>query len=222
MSLFLDEDQFQPERDGKIPARRTAFALVVRGAGHVLGMLFSRHPADALRWAWSMWCRRKPLSYALPWITFDAIREVEQRVHSGQRVFEYGAGHSTVYWVTRGVELSSVEDNAEWFAMVKKAVGDSPGISLSFETVKEEYVGKIDAFPGQFDVVVVDGSHRKACIAAAVPKLKSGGLLIVDNTDWHWMSRGDLPIPSDWTKRVHSGSAPFIGHTSQTTIWQRP
>jgi predicted O-methyltransferase YrrM len=34
------------------------------------------------------------------------------------------------------------------------------------------------------DFVVVDGWYRPVCARAALSKLKPGGLLLIDNTDW--------------------------------------
>jgi hypothetical protein len=46
------------------------------------------------------------------------------------------------------------------------------------------YVSQIDAFPdGSFDVVLVDGQARPSCIKHAYPKVKPGGMLILDNAD---------------------------------------
>jgi len=48
----------------------------------------------------------------------------------------------------------------------------------------ERYARAIDAYPDQyFDLVLVDGRARPSCIQQSVPKLKSGGLLVVDNTE---------------------------------------
>lgn len=98
MALFENNNSFDPTRDGKVPLQRSPVMLLARLLVHISRMLFSRHPGDLPRWLKSMAMRRKPLSYALPWLTFDAIRAIEEKIRPGQRVFEYGSGHSTVYW----------------------------------------------------------------------------------------------------------------------------
>ena len=51
---------------------------------------------------------------------------------------------------------------------------------LSFE----KYARAIDPYPDDyFDVIVVDGRARPSCIQQALPHLKTGGLLVVDNTE---------------------------------------
>jgi uncharacterized protein (DUF2249 family) len=48
----------------------------------------------------------------------------------------------------------------------------------------EQYARSIDPFPeAYFDIILVDGRARPSCIQQAIPHLKTGGLLIVDNTE---------------------------------------
>ena len=47
-----------------------------------------------------------------------------------------------------------------------------------------DYASAIDLYRDEyFDIVCVDGRSRPACIKHAVPKVKPGGLLILDNSD---------------------------------------
>lgn len=48
----------------------------------------------------------------------------------------------------------------------------------------EKYARTIGQFPeNYFDIVLVDGRARPSCIEQAMPHLKTGGLLVVDNTE---------------------------------------
>lgn len=48
----------------------------------------------------------------------------------------------------------------------------------------KKYVKSIDEYPdGYFDLILVDGRARPSCILHSIPKLKSGGLLVVDNAE---------------------------------------
>lgn len=219
--MFEQQERFDPQRDGKVPVARTPLALAIRAPLAFGSMLFSRHPTDALHWMRSMAQRRHPLSYALPWITFDAIRALAPLARPGTRVFEFGSGHSTLWWAEHGAEIHSVEDDESWHGLLTERIAGMPKAHLYFEPGQQGYLSRIDRVGGPFDVVVVDGSHRKDCLAKAIDHVKPGGLLVVDNTDWHWFSDVDDYVPTSWTKRVHAGWAPFIGHRSQTTLWTR-
>lgn len=48
----------------------------------------------------------------------------------------------------------------------------------------ERYARTIDNFPDQyFDLILVDGRARPSCIQQSLPRLRHGGLLVIDNTE---------------------------------------
>lgn len=220
--LFRDSSSFDPSRDGQVPLRRDPFSLAARTVVMVLRMGVSRHPGDLLLWLRSMYCRRRPLSMVLPWLTFDAIRAIDDHLVFGDRLFEYGSGHSTLYWAQRGIFVVSMEDDPVWFELAGTKLATLPNATLHFAADKAGYVRGIDVVDDDFDVILVDGTFRMECIEAAVSRIRPGGLLVVDNTDWHWFSDIDQRVPNTWRKMVFDGCAPFIGYPSQTTIWKKP
>lgn len=63
--------------------------------------------------------------------------------------------------------------------------------NLSFE----RYANAISKFPNEtFDLVLVDGRARPSCAAAAIPKLKPGGILILDNAERIYYTKILQPI----------------------------
>ena len=50
----------------------------------------------------------------VPWFTFGAIEFLGRILRPGDRVFEYGAGHSTLWWQERVAAVASVEHDADW------------------------------------------------------------------------------------------------------------
>ena len=44
------------------------------------------------------------------------------------------------------------------------------------------YVHAIDDAGGPFDLIVIDGRAREACLRAAIPHLADNGLIVFDNT----------------------------------------
>ena len=224
--MFEDPHAFDPSRNSKVPLKRTPLALALRMSLLTVNLLFSPHPLDCVVWYRSMLKRRVPLSYPLPWITFDATRAIQKHLSPRSTMFEFGGGNSTLYWAQRCAAVHTVEGDLEWYAMLDKAIRERKmsNIFLMHEEEKGKYANAINA-SGQesYDVVVVDGDFRRECIHAAVPRIKRGGLLIVDNTDWHWFRNNPIAgIPSDWKFEVFQGYAPMIGHRSETTLYKRP
>ena len=121
-----------------------------------------------------------------PWYTYPAVEYVKQLDFSDKTIFEYGCGHSTLFWAARAKTVVSVEHNQEWRDLVSSQVPFNAAIF--FEPQSDDYAAAINRFDQQFDVIVVDGlateRTRLKCVRAALPRLREGGMIILDNSDW--------------------------------------
>jgi SAM-dependent methyltransferase len=142
-----------------------------------------------------------------PWWTYGAIDVVEQHLAAldgRARVFEYGSGASSVWLGRRAGEVHSVEHHAGFASVMRRVLAETgldPVVTL-IEVAPEPsgeprvpsgrrgeegrdyaaYVASIDAVPGEFDLVVVDGRARVACMQAAARRLAPGGIILFDDT----------------------------------------
>ena len=55
-----------------------------------------------------------------PWITFEAMDYLAHNLKKDDRVFEFGGGGSTLFFLNRVAEVVTVEHNREWFEVLKK------------------------------------------------------------------------------------------------------
>lgn len=108
--------------------------------------------------------------------------------------------------------------------LIKPEKGYDPDFASfqpSYETVNfREYVKLIDKFPDDyFDVILVDGRARCACLKHAQQKLKPGGLLILDDSARSIYQYAMSEI--EWPLKHLEGCIPFYrhGHTVRTTVW---
>lgn len=152
----------------------------------------------------------------LPWFTYPAIEYLKQLDFSDKRVFEYGAGNSSLFWAARASEVVSVESNREWFDRISGACPDN--LHLSLHTGKQGYVESIAQQDGKFDVIVIDGQWRNACAAVCAAHLNSNGMIIVDNSDRHY-SGCDLLREQGFLQIDFSGFSPVNGYTSTTSVF---
>jgi hypothetical protein len=60
-----------------------------------------------------------------PWITFEAREYLKKIIHKDMRVFEYGSGGSTLYFLDNVAEVVTVEHDTSWFNLVKNSVKDN-------------------------------------------------------------------------------------------------
>lgn len=141
-----------------------------------------------------------------PWLTPHAISLMQSWLKSTDRGVEWGTGKSTVWFAERVERLVSVEHDPAWHertSLILKAKGLADKVDYrlvrtinahpSFEVSNANqnglehtspYIEVLDDYPGDFfDFALVDGKLRQACLERALPSLRAGGLLILDNSE---------------------------------------
>lgn len=58
----------------------------------------------------------------LPWITFNAIEFIEKRLSSESKVFEFGGGGSTLFFLKHNATVFTVEHDEGWFKKLDETV----------------------------------------------------------------------------------------------------
>lgn len=120
---------------------------------------------------------------AWPWYTYPAIEYLSQYDFSSCAVFEYGSGNSSRFWADRALSVTSVESNPTWYETVKSKLAVNQNLLLRPEI--NEYVNCIHSGDKSYEVVIIDGVYRFNCAMEAIKGIISGGLIILDNTDWY-------------------------------------
>lgn len=178
----------------------------------------------------------------VPWWTYGAIAEVTgwfEGRRSPVRVFEYGSGASTVWLARRAAEVHSVEHHRAFGEMmrhelaslrhvdlriVEPTVSSRPAVGSAKEGNRNldfaGYVATIDAVPGEFDLVVIDGRAREACLGAAAHRLRPGGIIVFDNSRRrrYRAAIGSCGLAEDRFR----GLTPTLPYPEQTSILRRP
>lgn len=133
-----------------------------------------------------------------PWLTEPAILLLEQFLKPHMSVLETGMGKSTIYFRQKCEIVISIEHDEEWYNKIIQRLLKQP--RASFFIAKRPYNNIIDAFiNNSFDVILIDGRDRVKCIQSSIPKLKSGGWLIVDNSERPYYQKG-IDLMKDWNR----------------------
>lgn len=111
----------------------------------------------------------------MPWYTLPALEWLKKQDISKWRVFEYGAGYSTIWWRANCQEVFGVEWNPFWYKAMNGRDDD-----LVFCETPADYIQRIH-FCGGFNCVVIDGEFRDACIEFSKNHIMPGGYMIIDN-----------------------------------------
>ena len=59
-----------------------------------------------------------------PWITYDAIDFLKLNINSASKVFEYGGGGSSLFFVKRVKEVITVEHDLAWFQKLSQIINE--------------------------------------------------------------------------------------------------
>jgi predicted O-methyltransferase YrrM len=102
---------------------------------------------------------------------------------------EFGSGRSTSWFASRVNHLTSVENNSEWYQRIRKQIINKPVKYLLYEdgSNNSSNSGYVDVARNQLqnslDFCLIDGTARDHCAFAILDKLKSGGILIIDDVE---------------------------------------
>lgn len=224
------------------------YVAVMRGVLSVLDALgvlalLDRWAGRSRRGLWvrSLFAIYDPSTLArldVPWWTFAASDEVALHLERtpGARVFEWGSGASTLWLGRRAGTVTSIEHDAAWAdslapmlpanatVRVVPPAPRSDGTEIGsakpgFEHLDfSKYVAALDDEDGQFDLIVIDGRAREACLVRALPRLAPGGLIVFDNVDRerYRSSIAELgrAVDVQWTR----GLTPSLPYPTRTAL----
>jgi predicted O-methyltransferase YrrM len=199
-------------------------------------------------WAYSLVCAHDSLAIAeldVPWWTYGAIDAVDEWLAARDRpvrAFEWGSGASTMWLANRVDRIDSVEHHrgfgemirselqqGSWRAdqfdlhIVEPVASETPQVGSHKEGARHldfaAYVGSIDEIGGEFDLIVIDGRAREACLSAALGHLRADGVIVFDNT---LRRRYRKAIEAaQVVESVHRGLTPTLPYPDQTSLLRR-
>lgn len=121
----------------------------------------------------------------LPWWNVAATHTVEKFLAktANARVFEYGAGASSVWLAKRAKTVISVEHHVEWHRQILRILQPFENADLWQRNLDSAaYVDAIEEAGGPFDLIVIDGRRRIDCLRRAVAHLSANGVILFDDS----------------------------------------
>ena len=139
-----------------------------------------------------------------PWLTPAAIRLLPRLLRPVDRGAEFGSGRSTVWFAARVAALTSVEHDRGWHEAVSARLAERGLGNVSCILAQEDqpverggdsaYARTAFAFPdASLDFALIDGHYRDYSAKFIMPKIKPGGMLILDNVNWYLPCRSKSP-----------------------------
>jgi len=123
--------------------------------------------------------------HPFPRFTVPAVEYLEQHLHGGSRVLEWGAGFSTVWFKTRGCITNTVEHDAGWHASVQDHV--EPPSWIELRPLGPGYAAPVESIR-DYDAIVIDGRMRAECARFVADQIrrglhKPGAMVVFDDTN---------------------------------------
>ncbi|PID53554.1 MAG: SAM-dependent methyltransferase [Micrococcales bacterium] len=185
------------------------------------------------------------VALGVPWWTYPAIEVIEAFLagRKDARVLEFGSGASTLWLAQRCAELHSVEHHADFAETVRGLLeqrpeaaerttlhvvpappSDNPRLPsrkpIAHGLDFADYVRVIDQAGGQFDLVVVDGRVREACLHASLDHVTDGGRILMD--DSQRKRYREAMAQTGWAIRTYRGLSPATPFVRDTSVLSRP
>lgn len=152
----------------------------------------------------------------IPLFTYPCIEYIRQFDLRQKRIFEWGSGASTLFFMARAKTVISVESDSIWFERMTKLKAMNVEIILD---ASDSFPFRIREAAGLFDVIIIDSAdYRYDCAMEAIKKLAPGGMIILDNSDWYPKSAAELK-KSGLIQVDFSGFKVTESHTSTTSVF---
>ncbi len=190
-------------------------------------------PRDAANWVRDRVSGKTPLDQGLPWLAWPCIRFLAERLGSGSRVFEWGGGGSTLFFLDRGCHVTTVESSRDWSDKIRQQILPRTGACSRFDlrTIEagrdspesiEAYVEAV--LRGRpWDLILIDGLEedylsRLRCVELAPTALRHGGTIVLDDA-WRPGYDGVPGMLSSFTRKSFRGLGPARLGVTQTDVY---
>lgn len=176
----------------------------------------------------------------LPYLVTDYIKQLKP-----QRVFEWGSGESTLFFLSLGAEVISIEHDAEWYGKIGErlfqlsmedchvvpyhdgTIGSNPANPIHYKSASTElgevnfkkYASIIDAYKGsKFDLILVDGMARASCLYHAASHVAENGCIILDNAERDYYMQNVAFLFEGWERILFEGYGPILDYQWKTLV----
>jgi precorrin-6B methylase 2 len=132
--------------------------------------------------------QEKPLdsdNNSIPWMNFNVVNFLKERLSKEMNLFEYGSGFSTEFYAKKVDNVVSIEHDEIWFDIISKQVASNCVLKYKKYSVHQrggEYSKAILDDNIKYSVIVVDGRDRVNCIKNSISSLKDDGVCILDDS----------------------------------------
>ncbi len=158
----------------------------------------------------------------IPWMNYAFVEFLDERLSKDLKMFEYGAGYSSLYFAERVAEVVSIEYDKAWEAKLRELLKDCSNHQLIVCPVGEEYIKAAQDQSRAFDFILVDGRERVACLEAGIEALSERGVIVLDDSDREeYQAAFKIAADRGFKHLRFSGLKPFSFVREESTVFYR-
>ena len=121
----------------------------------------------------------------MPWLAWPCIDWLERAISPGMKVFEYGGGGSTVFFLSHGCQVTTVEGNSRWAAAIRaRAAPFGDRLDLRYvdsqtpdPELRRSYAAQA-SLGGPWDLILCCHYLHRPLFPAIAAALAPGGLFV--------------------------------------------
>jgi hypothetical protein len=121
----------------------------------------------------------------MPWFNREALDFIKTLNISQWKVFEWGAGYSTLWWQNYVKRITTIEHFSVWYNAIKYKV--KPNCQLYLRKLIKckpcPYTTAINETDDLYDCIVIDGRNRVLCAKNVLKHVAPLGYIILDNSE---------------------------------------
>jgi hypothetical protein len=141
----------------------------------------------APQWVWSTLLLKVGYRQPIPWLGFRVTRHLGKLLRPDWKVLEFGSGMSSLLFASRCRHLVSIESEPAWYERMRTHFAQKGFTNVDYRLRAPGDYARLDDLPdGSFDFALVDGIKRDEAVVTAIRKCRSGGWMMMDNTDVPW------------------------------------
>ena len=120
----------------------------------------------------------------IPMMSYSLVEYVMGLDLSDCDLLELGGGYSTDFWSRQAKSVLTLETDEQWAASLQRLnLGEYVEIrAIAADALPKAIAGLDRAFDG---IIVDPNTNRYGCAKASIGRLKPGGFIILDNSEWY-------------------------------------
>jgi hypothetical protein len=122
-------------------------------------------------------------NHPLPLMPYTIIRLLQERLDKSMDILEFGAGFSTLFFMSRVGTVTSIEHHAGWIAQLQPQLEANVTLVPTSLDSADLYTAFLTNNQKRFDFILVDGRHRVESFRRALPHLNESGVIVLDDSD---------------------------------------